>query len=91
MLNLCQILSVYYALMQSVIGYGIIGWGALYKIHRRPIENVHKNVIKIIYQKFKNEKETSNKIDNILTIQGIYFYGAIKLNIEQLCNRYVTN
>ena len=81
-------MSVYYALVESILTYGIIGWGNLYKKYRNRLENIHKKALKIIYNKAKHDKSDKNLINNILTIEGLYYFVAIKHNIDFLLEKY---
>ena len=83
-----QIISVYYALLESVITYGIIGWGSAYKTHSEALDKLHKKVIKIIYNKFKYDIKSKIVIKKILTIKGLYYYDIIKINIKFLTDQY---
>lgn len=50
-LDLQQMKTVYYALIQSLLTYGISGWGGIKKSKLKPLEVVQKTILKIIYRK----------------------------------------
>lgn len=42
---------IYKALVESILRYGIIGWGGVGETHLKPLNNIQKKIIKIIYKK----------------------------------------
>lgn len=50
-LDVPNLMMVYAALCQSLIRYGIIGWGGAYSCHMRRVEVVQKWLLRIIYGK----------------------------------------
>ena len=87
-LNCQQVLAAYYALVESVLTYGIVGWGGVYKCHRKKLDNIHKRIIKIIYSKFNYNNYNNKKLNNILTLEGIFCYESIKINNKKLIEKY---
>ena len=87
-LSFHQVLAAYYALLQSVISYGIIGWGGVYKSHRDKLDRIHKNIVKVIYNKFKCNKIYLPKLKDIMTLDGLYYNVSIKMNIKFLIKEY---
>ena len=87
-LNLQQIINVYYAICHSFITYGIIGWGGVYNNYKNILEATQNRVIKLIRKKHSNNKNIQEKIENILSINKTYFYEAIKFNKKYLISEY---
>lgn len=50
-LKLDHLIALYKALVESIIRYGIIGWGGVGMTYLKPLENIQKKIIKIIYKK----------------------------------------
>lgn len=48
-LNIHELKSVYFALVQSLLTYGIIGWGGAYSNVLKPLEIIQKRILKIIF------------------------------------------
>lgn len=72
------LLKVYYALAQSVLQYGIIGWGGAYKTNLTPLEIVHRRLIKIILKK-QLDYSTQKLFDEfkVLPLNKIYQKNAL--------------
>lgn len=69
------IVNVYYALVQSVIQYGIIGWGGVANCYLVPLEILQKLVLKIIFNKdYSYSTELLFIESNIFSIRQIYMY-----------------
>lgn len=49
--DIMQIKTVYYALVQSVLQYDIVVWGAARTTVIHPLEIIQKTIIKIIFSK----------------------------------------
>lgn len=64
---------VYYALVQSIIQYGIIVWGGAYKKHIHQLIVAQKTIIKIILKKPKRYSSTQTYLDaQILDVKKLY-------------------
>lgn len=50
-LDVADLKIIYYALVQSLISYGIIGWGGVNESHLKQLNNVQKWIIRIIFSK----------------------------------------
>ena len=69
---------LYYALFQSVLCHGIIGWGGLYNNVLRPVISVQKYILKIIFNKpFRYPSKTLFEENSILNIKQLYFKASI--------------
>lgn len=65
--------QVYFALVESHISYGIIGWGGIYKNTLKNLETTQKLIIKIIFR--RNINFNSNELyneANILDIRQLF-------------------
>jgi hypothetical protein len=78
-LNSNILLSVYYALAQSIMQYGITGWGGTYDCHIAPLETIQHTILKIIFNK-PQQYPTEYLYDkiNILSIRKLYTKFATK-------------
>ena len=77
-LNRKTLMTFYYALFQSVLTYGIIGWGGLYENVSNPLTSVQKYAIKIIFKKpFKYPSEIIYKQQNILNVKQLFYKTTI--------------
>lgn len=45
------IFTIYFALAQSILEYGIVGWGAAYRTHLESLETTQKFILRIIMKK----------------------------------------
>jgi hypothetical protein len=50
-LSLTNLKMVYYALVQSVIQYGITGWGGAYDTHVQSLSSIQNIILKVIHRK----------------------------------------
>lgn len=60
MVNVKQLKSIYYALVESQLSYGSIAWGGAYNHHISPIIILQKWILKIIYGKDKKKFPQQN-------------------------------
>lgn len=66
-------LTVYYALCQSVITYGISSWGGSYKSHMIYLERSQRMVLKVIYGKnFQYSTEQLYKEAGVMSVRQLY-------------------
>lgn len=68
-LSLNQLKTLYYALVESILQYGIIGWGGLKKTLMDSIETIQKIILKILY--FKSTRYPSDKLYDDLKVFDI--------------------
>lgn len=70
--------SFYYGLVESNIGYGIIGWGSAYDNAMYPLEILQKALIKVLY--LRNRCYASDQLfneTNLMTVRNIYYYSSL--------------
>jgi len=68
---------VYFALVQSVLMYGIIVWGSVYKNVLEPLNVTHRTLVKVITKNIYNSEINTNTIFQKLKI----------LSLKQLYNK----
>lgn len=84
-LDTIELKTVYYALVESQLKYGIIAWGGAYNTHIKNLENVQKWILKIIYR--KNRNYSSEALFQLAKVANIRQLFAIALIIEQKNNK----
>jgi hypothetical protein len=70
---------VYYALVQSVIQYGITGWGGAYDTHMLPLSSIQNIIVKVMLR--KDISDSNVKLyDNagILQVRKLYAHCIIQ-------------
>lgn len=86
-LNFDNLKRVYLCLVQSILLYGIIFWGAAYKSQLYVLEILQKYIIKIMY--FKPKRYPSNDLYeevNIFDIKQLYVMQLLKFSFR---NRFI--
>lgn len=69
---------VYYALVESRIRYGILGWGGVHQTYLNKINVLQKRILKIIYNKPRTyPSETIYKLSNVMDPRKIHMYSII--------------
>lgn len=64
---------IYYALVQSQISYGIIGWGGAYERHIRNLNVIQKWILKIIHNKKRTyPSDQLFQLSQVLDIRQLY-------------------
>ena len=74
-LDINNIKMVYFAIIQSILTYGIIVWGSAYKNVLEPLNIVHRIIVRIILNQYYKEGSNTNelfKILKVLTIEQLY-------------------
>lgn len=70
--------AVYIALVESIIRYGIIGWGGVGNTFLHPLEVQQKHFIKLIYNRERRySTELLFKESNLFSIRQLYCYTAL--------------
>ena len=83
-----NLIAIYHALVQSLLIYGLIGWGSAYATTMKPLEVTQRRILKIIYE--LNIRHPSDQIFTeyrILNIRKLYYKTAIMYLIK---NRLTT-
>lgn len=73
-----HLVTVYKALVKSIISYGIISWGGAGKTYMKPLQNIQKRIIKIIFE--KSILYPTDQLFNetkLLDIRQIYCYNML--------------
>lgn len=82
------ITTVYYALAESLLSYGILVWGGIYDTHLKQLQICQNKLIKIIFnlhpRHSTNVLYTDNKLLNIRNIYIVSCLKAIHFNIPSL-------
>lgn len=91
-LSIKNLKLIYYALAQSIIQYGIIGWGSACKSILEPLQRTQNILLRIILKKHRRYK--TNKLYtefNTFNITQLYFYKILyfinKKNISNTIDR----
>lgn len=81
--------TIYMSLCQSLIKYGIIGWGGAYTCHMRRVEIIQKWILRTIYEKPlmfpSNELYDISKVLNphqLFALEILYSVHTKKINIQ---------
>lgn len=69
-LNYTQLKTVYFAAFNSIITYGILGWGGVYKIYVNRLQNAQNRILRLF--------NYFNNTDHILNIRQTFYYFCIK-------------
>ena len=89
--------TIYYALVESHINYGILGWGGVNKVYLHRLETTQKRLLKIIFK--KNPTFPSDELfseTKIFDTRQLFYY-AICLNqlknqtkLNNIAHHYIT-
>lgn len=82
-IDLQNLRKIYFALVQSLLSYGIIAWGAAYDNVLNPLIVAQKRIIKLIYK--LNIRYPSNllfKHCNFLSVRNLYYKDATMQSIK---------
>ena len=89
-MNTDQLLIIYHALFWSVATYGIIAWAGVCDTNLKPLNNVHKKIIKIIFKKsFYHPSQTLFRDTNTIFSREFFLEKAILTNFSFLQAQYV--
>jgi hypothetical protein len=65
--------TIYFAMVQSILEYGIIGWGGMSKTLLQPLERAQRLVIKVMYRRCREyPTEELHRESGFLTIRQLY-------------------
>lgn len=89
-LDIKQLRTLYYALAESQLRYGIIAWGGAYNCHIKNLEIVQKWILKIIHKKEINyPTDALYKLANVLDIRQLYCYTIILKQKNNKCKQMI--
>lgn len=84
-LELKELKTLYYSLVESHINYGILGWGSVAKYILKRVEIVQKTIIKIMYKKPTTyPTDQMYKETKIMDSRQLFF---VQCNIQQHKNK----
>lgn len=87
-----QLTTFYYALVESILTYGIIGWGGARETHISKLEIVHRMIIKSMLNKSKFFSSAEIfKISNLLNLKKLYLLQILKYIYKNNCQIEITN
>lgn len=95
-LDIKNLMILYYALVESQLRYGIIAWGGAYNIHIKRLETTQKWILKIIYGKeITYPTDDLYNLAKVLDIRQLTCYGLIleqkkNLNKRGILHSYQT-
>lgn len=70
-------LKLYYALVQSILTYGLIGWGGAYTCNIKPLQILQKRILKIIFNlPLRFPTEQLFKHCRILNLRQLFYASA---------------
>lgn len=79
-LTITLLKKVYHALFQSLLQYGIIGWGGALNTHLIPIEIIQKQIIKIILKlPLSSSSQDAFTNLNILNVRLLFLYKLFRI------------
>lgn len=91
-LDLNSLRMVYFALIQSHLIYGIVGWGGAYENTLKPLEITQKRIIKIMYGlNVRFSTEHLFKYSSILSVRNMYYRAALLQLIKSKSFSYPTD
>ena len=96
-LDVAQLKIIYYALVQSLISYGIIGWGGVNESHLKQLNSIQKWIIRIIFGKsIIYPSELLYKESQLFDAKQLFYLKISlktfnnKINIKQIEHNYDT-
>lgn len=77
-LDIHHLKTVYYALIESQIQYGIVAWGSTSETYMKPLEIIQKWILKIMYGKQRRySTELIYRESDVLSTRLLYFKNAV--------------
>ena len=84
-----QLIEIYYALFWSIATYGIIVWGGVYDNTLKPLEDIQKRILKLIFfEKTSLSIETIFRDHIIISIRKYFLQKALLNNFNVLKIEY---
>lgn len=79
LINQNLLIKIYLALVESVIGYGIIGWGGVFETHAHSLIIAQKYVLKVLLHKNIRYPTVKLFLDTkMLNVKQLYLYRSVK-------------
>lgn len=77
-LDLPNLKTIYYSLVESRLSYGIIGWGSAVNYYIKKLEIIQKKFLKIMLNKVNTYPSDNLYIDaNVLDIRQLFYYTVV--------------
>lgn len=96
-LNETHLRTIYYALVQSQLSYGIVGWGGVSDIYLENLNVIQKWILKIIYGKcFTYSSDDLFLESKLLDVRQLFCFNTImnifkhKIPVEHITHNYQT-
>jgi hypothetical protein len=72
--------TIYFAMAQSIVEYGIVGWGGMAKTLLKPLNRAHRSIIKVMYRRKRvYPTEDLHTESGFLSIRQIYIRTVIAI------------
>lgn len=91
-LNKKNLMIVYTSLVESILNYGILAWGGLYKNSLQNLQVTQNTLLKIMYRKTRlySSRDLYAEL-NILNIRSMYTYRCLLHKFNPLITEYAYN
>ncbi|CAH1099726.1 unnamed protein product [Psylliodes chrysocephalus] len=74
-----NLITLYYALVESHLRYGIVIWGSALRCHLKALETIQKRFLKIIFSRdFRYPSNLLYSEGKILDLRQLYFYCSVQ-------------
>lgn len=83
-MDINTLMKIYYAFFHSLISYGIIAWGGVYKTTVHLLQNIQIKILKVI-----NKYHFS--LENPLNIKQIFTLESLKFHYDKFKKMYITS
>ena len=90
-LNKNLLVTIYKALVESVIRYGIVVWGGLYKTSLYPLNIVQNSILKIIYKKTRLYHTSLLYSESVLDARCLYILCVSKFMARVNDKKYISH
>ena len=90
-LNKNLLVSIYKALVESVIRYAIVVWGGLNKTSLYPLNIVQNSILKIIYKKTRLYHASLLYSESVLDARCLYILGVSKFMARVNNKKYISH
>lgn len=96
-LDISHLKVLYYALIQSQLSYGILGWGGVSECHLKHLNTMQKWIIKIIYNKnIRYSSDSLYKESQLYDIRQLFCFNILinirkkKIKLDPVNHKYET-